>query len=97
MYMNIAKGFFILTCFIGTILLVIYFMTNYELNKTTENKIVYKYIPKSLQEEQESPYFVSKIFQNMFSQGSVWIDSLKTSDDEYQKREVLNKYFISQF
>ena len=93
--MDLAKGFFILFLLIGIILMAIYFITNNEIEKSCKNKTVYKYIPRTLAEEQVSPYFVSEIFSAMFEQGSVWIDTITDSPD--RKREVLNKYFISQF
>ena len=93
--MDITKGFCIILLMIGIIMLAVYYLTNGELTKSCENKVIYKYIPKTLAEEQTSPYFVSEIFSAMFEQGSVWIDSIDELQD--RKREVLNKYFISQF
>jgi hypothetical protein len=63
-------------------------------NINGNTKIVYKYIPRTLEEEEESPVYVSQIFKAMFEQPSVWINSIK---DDYMKHdEVLNKYYISQ-
>jgi hypothetical protein len=93
--MDLAKGFFILFLLIGVIMLVVYFATNSELQRSCKNQTIYKYIPRTLAEEQTSPYFVSQIFSAMFEQGSVWIDSIGEYPD--RKREVLNRYFMSQF
>lgn len=57
-------------------------------------QIVYKYIPRTFEEEQENPVYVSDIFQSMFSQPSPWMVSIKNIDD--RKQEEINKYFISQ-
>jgi hypothetical protein len=43
-------------------------------------KIIYRYIPKTFEEEQIDPIPVSDIFETMFSQPSPWVASLKTYD-----------------
>ena len=60
-----------------------------------DKQIVYKYLPRTLEEEETEPIFVSEIFAPMFTQPSVWIDSIY--EDDKRKTETLNKYFISQF
>jgi hypothetical protein len=92
--MNLIKGFMIIIFIIGIIFLTIYFMTKSELSKC-DKKIIYKYLPRTLEEEENEPIFVSEIFAPMFSQPSVWIDSIY--EDDNRKTELLNKYFISQF
>lgn len=92
--MEIAKGFTLIFLITGIILLVIYFISNREVGMS-ENKIVYKYIPRTLEEEELDPIYVSQIFASMFSQPSVWIDSINT--DDKRKTEQINKYFLSQF
>jgi hypothetical protein len=92
--MNILKGFSIIIFIIGFILLTIYFM-NIHLDSKCQEKIIYKYLPRTLEEEQTEPIFVSQILSPMFTQPSVWIDSIY--EDDKRKTENLNKYFISQF
>lgn len=92
--MDILKGFSILIFIIGIILLTIYFMSISEVSKC-EQKIIYKYLPRTLEEEQTEPIYVSQILSPMFTQPSVWIDSI--NEDDKRKTETLNKYFISQF
>ena len=93
--MNFIKGFFLLFLMIGIILLIVYFITNNELSQRCDNKTIYKYLPRTLKEEEETPVFVSDIFKTMFQQPSVWINSIK--DDYYSNSEVVNKnIFISQ-
>jgi predicted ATP-dependent Lon-type protease len=92
--MNIIKGFFVLTLMTGIIMMVIYFIINREVAQSTENKVVYKYIPKTLKEDEESPVYVSEIFKSMFTQPSVWIDSI--NENETRRKEAINKYYISQ-
>jgi hypothetical protein len=92
--MNIIKGFFLIFLIIGILLIALYMMNNSISSNNGNTKIVYKYLPRSLEEEEESPVFVSQIFKAMFEQPSVWINSIK--DDYLRKNEVLNKYYISQ-
>lgn len=92
--MNLIKGFMIIIFIIGIVLLTIYFMTKSEISKC-DKKIIYKYLPRTLEEEQTEPIFVSEIFSSMFTQPSVWIDSIY--EDDKRKTQLLNKYFISQF
>jgi hypothetical protein len=57
--------------------------------------ITYRYIPRSLKEEEEEPVYVSEIFEKMFSQQSPWVSS--SQDLDVRKVEALNKYFVSQY
>jgi hypothetical protein len=92
--MNIIRGFFFIFLIIGIMLIALYMINNNVMNNNTNTKIVYKYIPRTLEEEEESPVYVSQIFKAMFEQPSVWINSIK--DDYMRHNEVLNKYYISQ-
>ena len=71
--MDLTKGFFIIILISGIISLVVYFIINYELKNSCDNKTIYKFIPRTLNEEQENPQFVSQIFKTMFEQPSVWV------------------------
>ena len=92
--MDLIKGFMIIVFIIGIVLLTIYFMAKSEVSKC-DKKIIYKYLPRTLEEEETEPIFVSQIFSPMFTQPSVWIDSIY--EDDKRKTQLLNKYFISQF
>ncbi len=69
-------------------------MTKSQLEEKCDQKIIYKYLPRTLDEEESEPIFVTDIYRTMFTQPSVWIDSIY--EDDKRKTEVLNKYFISQ-
>ena len=92
--MDLIKGFMIIIFITGIVLLTIYFMAKSEVAKC-DKKIVYKYLPRTLEEEETEPIFPSQIFAPMFTQPSVWIDSIY--EDDKRKTTLLNKYFISQF
>ena len=90
--MNLVKGFFIIALIVGITLLIIYYILNQE--EGFKQNIVYKYIPRTLKEDEESPIFVSEIFKTMFTQPSVWIDSINIDQD--RMKEKIDKFYISQ-
>jgi len=91
--MYLLKGFSLIFFIIGIVLFVVYFITMKAVSNV-EQKIVYRYIPRTLEEEMESPVYISEIFKTMFSQPSTWIDSIES--DAIRRKENMNKYFISQ-
>jgi hypothetical protein len=86
------KLLLIIIFFIGLILIVI------ELTKNSfrcpKEKIVYRFIPRTLEEESKEPVLVSEVFKTMFSQPSTWAGGV--NDLDTRKRESINKFFISQ-
>lgn len=92
--MDLAKGFFIIIFVVGIILLTVYFMSRAEISQKCEQKIIYKYLPRTLEEQETEPVYVTQIFKTMFTQPSVWIDS--TYQDTIRRTEQINKYFITQ-
>lgn len=62
--------------------------------ETPNEKIVYRYIPRTFEEEQNEPVMISDIFKTMFSQPEPWIGNI--NDVDTRKREAINKYYISQ-
>lgn len=57
-------------------------------------KIIYRYIPRTFEEEQLDPVYVTDIFETLFSQPSPWVGAVRTYDR--RKQEKINQYFISQ-
>ncbi|AYV82010.1 MAG: hypothetical protein Homavirus2_14 [Homavirus sp.] len=57
-------------------------------------KIIYRYVPKTFEEEMLDPIYVSEVFNNMFSQPSPWVGSIRTYDE--RKQEKINQYFVTQ-
>lgn len=57
-------------------------------------QIVYRYIPRTFEEEQEEPVQVSDIFKSMFTNNDPWVQS--TTSYDTRKMEEINKYYISQ-
>ena len=92
--MELVKGFFILIFIVSVILLTVYFISKAEISEKCDQKIIYKYLPRTLEEEETEPVYVTQIFKTMFTQPSVWIDS--TYQDTIRRTEQINKYFITQ-
>jgi len=59
-----------------------------------EPKIIYRYIPRTFEEEQLDPVYVTDIFETLFSQPSPWVGAVRTYDQ--RKQEKINQYFVSQ-
>lgn len=67
--------------------------------KTTKEcppqKIIYRYIPRPIENEDLEPVFLEDIFKTMFSRESPWVTSMNSIDT--RKNEAINKYYISQY
>ena len=88
------KIIILLILFLGIIFIAID-ITKIKANLTTKKpKVIYRYIPRTFEEEQEDPIPVSDVFATMFSQPSPWIGSIRTYNR--RKQESINKYFVSQ-
>lgn len=57
-------------------------------------QVIYRFIPRTFEEEQLYPVYPSEIFETMFSQPSPWLVS--TREYDRRKQEDINKYFITQ-
>jgi|SaaInlStandDraft_4_1057021.scaffolds.fasta_scaffold172980_1 hypothetical protein len=88
-----SKFIILAVLFAGLILITISLTRNS--TQCPKAKIVYRYIPKTFEEEQAEPVYVSDIFKTMFSQKSPWIRSVESLD--LKKTESVNKYFASQY
>jgi hypothetical protein len=77
--------------FIGILFIVVGIVNGSQ--KCQEQQIIYKYIPRTFKEEQESPVYVSDIFKTMFSQSDTWVTTINETDQT--KKEKINDYFIS--
>jgi hypothetical protein len=88
------KSIIMLLVFLGIIFIIVDVVKIKEGLVDREPKIIYRYIPKSFDEEQMEPVFASEIFETMFSQPSPWILSIREYDQ--RKQENINKYFVNQ-
>jgi hypothetical protein len=89
----LSKSLIIILIFIGILCVTISIVKHEQ--QCPQNQIIYKYIPRTFDEEQDEPVYVSDIFATMFSQQSPWIKSL--TDVDFRRTEAINKYFASQY
>lgn len=88
----ISKGVLIIFLVFGIILVVAELV---RVDKACpKQKIIYRYIPRTFDEEQDEPVWVSDIFRSMFTQPTAWVRGI--DDYDYRKKEKVNKFFISQ-
>ena len=88
----INKGILIMLLICGVIMVIIELVRVD--NKCPEQRVIYRYIPRTFDEEQDEPVWVSDIFKSMFTQPSAWIRGMDDYDN--RKKEQVNKYFINQ-
>jgi hypothetical protein len=88
-----TKYLVIIILFIGILLIAISLTQSTQ--KCPPEKIIYRYLPRTFEEEQDEPVYVSDIFNTMFTQESPWVKSINSYDA--RKAESVNKYFISQY
>jgi len=81
--------------FLGILFISVDIARQYEKSKKNNEKIIYRFVPKTLEDEQLYPVYPSDIFENMFSQPSPWI--FTTREYDRRKQERINKYFITQY
>ena len=82
--MLLYREVILLIIFVGILFVTIEIVKNTD--DCSKQKIIYKYIPRTLEEEEESPIYVSDIFSTMFSQPSPWV----SGRTEYYSKK--NKY-----
>lgn len=86
------KALIFILMFIGMVLIT--FNSIGQTNTCPQKEIIYKYIPRTFEEEQNEPVYPSDIFKTMFTQQSPWVRSIQGTDA--RRAETINKYFISQ-
>jgi hypothetical protein len=62
--------------------------------KCPTEKVIYKFVPRTFEDEQNDPIPPSVIFKDLFEKPTPWIAGFDFSDK--QVRTDVNKYFISQ-
>ncbi len=62
--------------------------------ENNKERIIYRYIPRTLEEEELEPAYPSEIFASMFTQPSTWIGGI--NDLDTRKNAAINQYFVSQ-
>jgi hypothetical protein len=83
---------FLLTVFIIGIMMMVMDMNKN--NVCTQPKTIYKFIPRTFQEELSLSPQASDVFRTMFKQPDPWIESIDNLT--MSKREDINQFFITQ-
>jgi hypothetical protein len=87
-----SKKLIIFLIFLGCICITIGITRN--TNTCPPEKTIYRYVPRTFEEEQNEPVYVSDIFKQLFTQDSPWVRSANSYDE--RKLQEANKFFISQ-
>ncbi len=87
------KFLMIILIFIGILFITISLVQNNV--QCPAPKIIYRYMPRTFEEENNEPVYPSDIFKTMFTQQSPWIRSVE--DLDAKKQDAVNKYFVSQY
>jgi hypothetical protein len=61
----------------------------------SKQQTIYRYIPRTFEEEQLEPVWVTDIFKTMFTQQSPWVKSVY--DIDVRQGEKINAYYINQY
>jgi hypothetical protein len=83
--MNLQLILFALS-FIGFLLIVIYFTKIFTYSKCPRDKIVYRFLPRSLADQMLIPIPIDDIFGDMFTKSSPWVGSLNVYDISARKK-----------
>lgn len=86
-------GIILLLCVMSAIISIT--VTIIKLNTNPpKTKIIYRYMPRTFEEEQNNQPLVSDIFKTMFTDQTPWVNSVMSYDE--RKQEAINKYYVSQ-
>jgi hypothetical protein len=89
----ISKVALLILVFIAILLITINVIKSDQI--CPQQQIVYRYIPRTFEEEQEDPAYVSDIFKVMFSQQSPWVYSISNIDRA--KQASIRDFFVNQY
>lgn len=86
------KTIVVLLLFTGILLIIIDLVRSAQ--KCPQQQIIYRYIPRTFNEEQNEQALPSQIFKAMFSQPSPWIGQI--NDIDINRKESVDNFFASQ-
>ena len=88
------KAIILILIFVGILFVTVEVVRVYAGLNKTDPKIEYRYIPRTFEEDQLDPIYVSEVFSDMFQNSSAWILAIRNFDQK--KQEKVNQYFVSQ-
>ena len=86
------KTIVLLITFIGILLITVAVVK--DSHHCQKEKIVYRYLPRTFNQQYDHPVPVSEIFEKMFRNPSPWMSGVNTYDRKQQAE--INKFFLSQ-
>ena len=86
------KLIFIVILFIGIMFMTINIVK--DSHKCQKKEIIYRYIPRTFDEEQEDPVYVSDVMKTLFSLKSPWIYNV--ADIEIHKQASIRDFIANQ-
>jgi hypothetical protein len=97
LYYNIMKTyrFLLLLLLIIGIILITTSLTKESCGRN-KGKIIYRYIPKTFEDDQNEPVYVTDIFKTLFSSPGVWEQGMTTNNQQRDIKDTINQYFLSQ-
>ena len=86
------RGVLILVLFVGMMMVAVELVR--EKSVCPKQRVVYRYLPRTMNDRFDNPVPVSEVFEKLFTQPSPWIAGVNVVDEKRQ--EKINKFFISQ-
>jgi hypothetical protein len=85
------KALILVLTFIGMMAVCIGYIN--QIRKCPPPKVVYRYIPRTFEDDQNNPVSVLELFNSMFMEPSTWLRGVYETTP---KDNELNRYYISQ-
>ena len=85
MLIKTIKNLLTILIFLGFVIIIVDYVKKSTKNKCPQNKIIYKYIPRSFNDQQDDPVMVSEIFDELFKQPTPWISSIGSKNQRELK------------
>jgi len=86
------KAILIIILVVGLIMIIVEFVRTKQ--RCPKQQIIYRYIPRTLEEEQNDQAYPSEIFKAMFTQPTPWIGEI--NDININRKHAVNNFFASQ-
>ena len=87
--MRKAKYLFLIFLFLGLLFISIQIAKiRYDITGIPKERIVYRYIPRTIEELYRDEIYVSDIYEDMFNKPSPWIDSVRVSENPDKEKYI---------
>ena len=90
--MGILTGTLLILLIVGIVLITISLARSAK--ECPKPQTIYRYVPRTFDEEQDQPVYPSQIFATMFTSPEPYIRGIYNYDN--RKQELVNEFYISQ-